>query len=93
MERINRELLREVLKEVLCIENKHKKINPQKVLIKTIKVSYQKTIHNVITSIIKRECIICNKDLDKDLRREWHIPLCHKHRLEFMKEGKILWKE
>jgi hypothetical protein len=44
------------------------------------------TIREVISRISKRHCLICLKNLDMDLRKDWHIPLCQKHRLAYWKE-------
>ncbi len=52
-----------------------------------MKQNKQEVHKEVIASISMRECIKCKTNLDNDLgRKDWHIPLCHKHRLESLKE-------
>lgn len=44
-----------------------------------------KSIEEVINALSGGGCLICGKDLDKDLKRDdWNIPLCKKHRLEYL---------
>jgi hypothetical protein len=41
----------------------------------------------VVNKIATRECLLCEKNLDRDLKRkDWHIPLCKKHRIEYLDE-------
>ena len=48
----------------------------------------KKTIEEITNKISKRKCLFCNTNLDKEFgERSWHIPLCRKHRKEFMEEG------
>lgn len=46
------------------------------------------TVEEVILLISKRCCLICQKNLDQELKRNWHIPLCKEHRLEYMEMQK-----
>ena len=45
-----------------------------------------KNIGEVVNAIAgSGGCLVCGKDLDKDLKRDdWNIPLCKKHRLEYL---------
>jgi len=53
---------------------------------------HYKSIRNAIIGKIARgECIECNIDLFKELGPGWRIPLCKKHRKEYMKEGGLEW--
>jgi hypothetical protein len=48
---------------------------------------YTQTIKEVITRISRRQCLICDTNLDKDLdKKDWSIPLCRKHRAEYLEE-------
>ena len=43
------------------------------------------TVHEVIMLISRRACLICQDNLDKSIGKYgWHIPLCKKHRFEFL---------
>ena len=45
------------------------------------------TIEEIIDKTAKRECLLCDINLDKEFgRNSWHVPLCVKHRKEFMEE-------
>lgn len=44
----------------------------------------QELFREVILRISRRQCIICEKNLDLDLGRDWHIPLCKIHRLSYL---------
>lgn len=45
------------------------------------------SVEDVIRKISRRECLVCKKYLDDDLKRQdWHIPLCKKHRMQFLEE-------
>lgn len=68
------------------IEN-HRK-NTKKIL----KISLEKqTFHLdfIVEKTAKSECLLCKINLDKKLGKgKWHIPLCDKHRLEYMEKKK-----
>ena len=49
-----------------------------------IKMKLVFTLEDVITSIIRRECLICQKDLDSDLGHDWKLPLCSDHRTRYL---------
>jgi hypothetical protein len=38
----------------------------------------------ILKKIILKECLLCETKLDKDLGGNWHIPLCRKHRNEYL---------
>ena len=45
------------------------------------------SIEDVVRLISKRMCLVCKCNLDRDFKRkDWHIPLCKKHRMEFLEE-------
>lgn len=39
----------------------------------------------VIKKISIQECLLCETNLDKNIGKgKWHIPLCKKHRMEYL---------
>jgi hypothetical protein len=47
------------------------------------------SLRYVIKKITSKECLLCKTNLDKDQGKgKWHIPLCKKHRLEYLKNEK-----
>lgn len=45
----------------------------------------QEILNEVIDSISRKQCIICRINLDSDLnKKDWRIPLCNKHRSEYL---------
>lgn len=44
------------------------------------------TFSDVIKRISMRCCIICEKDLDTNLKYDWSIPLCKIHRMAYLQE-------
>ena len=44
-------------------------------------------IESTVKALIKGQCVICNKNLEKDLGKgkPYHYPLCRKHREIFIK--------
>jgi len=49
-----------------------------------IKMKISFSLDEIIISISRRECLICHKDLDADLGKEWHLPLCNNHRNKYL---------
>ena len=41
-------------------------------------------LDEIIIAISKRECLICHKDLDSDLGKDWTLPLCKEHRDKYL---------
>jgi hypothetical protein len=42
-------------------------------------------LDDIIKSIANGQCLICETDLNNDLgTRQWNIPLCKKHRAEYL---------
>lgn len=45
------------------------------------------TNQEVIDSIIHRQCLICHKNLDENLKtKDWHLPFCRDHRTTLIQE-------
>lgn len=45
-------------------------------------------IAEIIKKISLRKCLLCNKNLDFDLKKkDWNIPLCKNHRSLFLDES------
>jgi hypothetical protein len=41
----------------------------------------------IIKKIALRECLLCENNLDENIGKgKWHIPLCKKHRIEYLEE-------
>jgi len=41
----------------------------------------------IIKKIALRECLLCETNLDENIGKEkWHIPLCKKHRNEYLEK-------
>jgi len=42
------------------------------------------TLDEIIVAISQGQCLICHKDLDSDLSKEWKLPLCSNHRNKYL---------
>lgn len=48
---------------------------------------YAQSLRETIRRIAKRQCLNCDTFLDADLgKKNWTIPLCRKHRAEYLEE-------
>ena len=41
-------------------------------------------LDEIIIAISRRECLICHKNLDLDLGKDWNLPLCKEHRDKYL---------
>lgn len=46
----------------------------------------QLTLKEVLRKIVRSECLSCGKNIDKDIKYHWRIPLCEKCRIEAMED-------
>jgi hypothetical protein len=41
----------------------------------------------ILKKIMLKECLLCETELNEDLgKKDWHIPLCRKHRNEYLEQ-------
>jgi hypothetical protein len=78
-------LIHEAIEEMKKFEYVFGNITPEEKIKEIIRNKLRKQQDIIVERISKRECIICGKNLDKNLKRkDWHIPLCYEHRIEYL---------
>lgn len=74
-----------ILRENHAVQNKEHlgDIDLTQLINEALLIQEKEIIKRVIELISLRSCIICGEYLDSNLKRkDWHIPLCRKHRME-----------